>query len=595
MHLSTFALAIAASCALPSANVATKAAPKATAQPPTDALAPPSLVLIEGGRTKIGTPHRELIQLIEDNKEAEEKAGGFLSEWPEHTVDVDDYFMMVTEVTNEQFRAYVETAGAKPPYTWGEAALAVARAEHAEKQKATRDKAKAEGRPAPAREPLDEAYWWDQNWKDSEWEVPDKILKLPVTYIDYQDARGYAEWAGLRLPTEFEFERAIRGDDGRQFPWGDDWKKGMAATKGNVRASGALEVGSFPTGVSEQGLYDLVGNVWEWTQSPFNPYKGWKTKPFKIGKGDKKKTIDNIPKWSPDWRVVKSGSQQTGWIFARATVRGGFDRYQRAHVLGFRCAASTKPGLDFAQQQLGRIPRSIRPRDMSGPVMFDPNQVIAMDRWIAEDSDSKAAGYAVIKQYDYILFTPAEELQSNGLNDIRKLPQTDELAFIGFLATNQDVIEPALAAGTYLVAIRGAAKVAKRDDEAEDEEGEAVEAGATEEQEDGPSKYALDTVLSFDPAVDNYVFFDMNGAPIAAVPTESLDYGNPAPGGNSVIVAERPITIEVEGNKGKMEKIEISQQWLDVKMFIKGKSRKGLKATLSLRFTEGLLDGDWRR
>jgi len=591
MQLSTFALALAAACALPSPNVAST--PQA---PSKDALAPPSLVLVPGGRTKIGTPHKELIALIEEHKEAEEKAGGFLSEWPEISVKVEDYYMMVSEVTNEQFRAYVEASGAKPPYTWGEAALAVARAEHAEKQKEARDKAKAEGRQAPAREALDEAYWWDQNWKDSEWEVPQADLKKPVTYIDYQDARGYAEWAGLRLPTEFEFERAIRGDDGRMFPWGDEWKKGMAATKGNVRASGALEVGSFEKGVSEQGLHDLVGNVWEWTQSPFNPYKGWKQKPFKIGKGDKKKTIDNQPKWSPDWRVVKSGSQQTGWIFARAMVRGGFDRYQRAHVLGFRCAASTKPGLDFAQQQLGRIPRNIRPRDTNGPVMFDPNQVIAIDRWIAEDSASKVAGYSIIKQYDYILFTPAEELQTNGLNDIRKLPQTDELAFIGFLATNQDVVEPALAAGTYLVAVRGAAKIAKRDDDQEgDEEGEAVEAGATESGEDGPSKYALDTVLSFDPTVDNYVFFDMSGVPIAAMPTESLEYGNPAPGGNTVTVADRAVTIEVEGDKGKMEKIEVSQQWLDIQMFVKGKSRKGLKATLSLRFTDGLLEGDWRR
>ncbi len=557
-------------------------------------VAPPGLVLVPGGRAEVGTPFKDLVELIESNREAEEKAGGFLAEYPEHKVKVEDYFLMVNEVTNEQFKAFVEASGSKPPYYWAEEALAAATQEHARKQKEERDRAKEEGRQPPPREPFDPAYWWDQNWQDAEWEVPKDILKKPVVYVDYQDARRYAEWAGLRLPTEEEFEYAVRGEDGRMFPWGPEWEDGKASTKEDVRASAALEVGSFPDGANEQGIHDLVGNVWEWTQSPYVPYPGWKAKRFSIGRGSSKKEIDSIPKWSADWRVVKSGSQQTGWIFARATIRGGFERYQRAHVLGFRCAASTKPGLDFAQQALDRIPRSVRPRDEEGPIEFDVNQVVAMDRWQAGESEAKIPGYAVIEKYDYVLFTPAAEMQSNGLNDIRKMAGDDQLAFLGFLATNQELVEPALPAGTYLVALRGASKVADR------EEGDEAEAEAEGEEEAprGDSEattYRVDEVLEFDTMMDNYILIDMSGNPVAAMEARQLEYGNPPAGAGAMAVVDRNVTLTVEGANGKPEKVEVTQQWLDIRTFVKGKSRKGLEATISVRFAEGLFADGWRR
>jgi formylglycine-generating enzyme required for sulfatase activity len=567
----------------------------ATPTDPPVSQAPPGMVLIPGGRTKIGTSFDDIVKLLEEDPEAQGKAGGYLAETPQHSLEVDDVYLMVTEVTNEQYREYVKSTRTRPPYLWGAKAIEVARDAFLEADAEKRRQAKEAGQPAPERQVFDPAYWWEQNWKGAEWEMPEAITKKPVVYVDYQDARGYAEWAGLRLPTEFEWERAVRGDSKRLYTWGDEWKAGLAATKELKTISDCVDVGSFPDGASEQGVYDLNGNVWEWTSSPYSEYPGWAHKKFNVGKGGLRKEINSLPKWSKDRRVVRGGSQQTGRNTARATTRGGFDRYQQASVLGFRCAASTKAGVDFADDRMRQIPNEVRPRDAKGAVAFLPGEVIAMDRWTSTDGASETPGYAVITGYDYILFTPVEEMQTNGLGDLAKASQKDELTFIGFLSTDFDMVEPALRTGTYLVAVRGACKYPERT--LVEGAAEPVEAGAQEESEEGATKVLVDKFLELDPEIDNYIFIDMTGTPVAAMPASQMDYGNitsTTPLG--AFVVDKTVMIEVPGEKeGEIEKVPIVQQWLDLKVSIKGRSRKGLKATLSLRFEEGLLDGEWRR
>ena len=568
--------------------------------PSKDSLSPPGLVLVEGGRTKIGTSFNDMEKLIEEHKEAQEKAGGFLSEVPQNTIAVDDFFMMVTEVTNEQYREYVLSVNGQPPLLWGDKAIGVARdlflQEDAEKRRA----AKEANQPVPERAVWDAFTWWERNWKDQEWEMPEAIAKHPVIYVDYQNARGYAEWAGLRLPTEFEFERAVRGDTENDFTWGKDWESNAAVTKELRTTSDIMNVGSFPAGASRDGVFDLIGNVWEWTSSKYVAYDGYKHRKFSVGKGRLAMEIDSMPKFSPDRRVVRSGSQQTGYIFARASTRGGFDRDQKASVLGFRCAASTKAGFDFAVSRMDDIPNSARPHDSRGLVTYDPNQVIARDRWISTPGSSDVPGYAVISQYDYILFTPVESMQTNGLGDIRKGALSDEIYHFGFLSTNQDMVEPALRAGTYLVALRGAGKYPERK-EPKAGEAETVEAGSTQDddtEKPEQSTMRVDEFLEIDPLVDNFIFVDMTGVAVAAMPAMKLDYGNPSAGAGAAKVVDRLVTIEIPANDPKnpeaVEEIQVKQQWLELDFFIKGRSRKGAKIELGLRFAEGLMDGDWR-
>jgi formylglycine-generating enzyme required for sulfatase activity len=99
-------------------------------------------------------------------------------------------------------------------------------------------------------------------------ERPGKELH-PAVDVSLHDCEAYAEWVGRSIPTDEQWEKAARGEDGRDYPWGDDWRDDCAVTpEGGYHAD--QPVGSLPQGASPYGALDMVGNVWEWTCSQFD-------------------------------------------------------------------------------------------------------------------------------------------------------------------------------------------------------------------------------------------------------------------------------------------------------------------------------------
>ncbi len=233
---------------------------------------------------------------------------GWDNEYDAHSVDVPAFFMDRYKVTNGQYLEFLRAGGYQEPSLWAEADWNWIRQQQIHHPVFWRPDGSA----------------WRYRGMFEEIDLP---LDWPV-YVSHAEASAYARWAGKRLPTEAEWQRAAYGRSERKFPWGDE---NPAAEHGyfDFRRWDPWPVHAVPRKASAFGVEGLLANGWEWTSSLFEPFEGFR--PFPFYEGYSANFFDG------KHFVLLGGSPRTDKSMLRRSFRNWFQPHYQYVYSGFRC------------------------------------------------------------------------------------------------------------------------------------------------------------------------------------------------------------------------------------------------------------------
>jgi ergothioneine biosynthesis protein EgtB len=236
------------------------------------------------------------------------------NEKPQHAVFLQDFAIDRAPVSNGDFLEFIDEGG-YGDYRWW----------------------LSEGWEAVNRENWRAPLYWER--RDGQWMIRDfhglhraqEKANEPVAHVSYFEAAAYAKWAGKRLPTEAEWEKAAcfdaKNGTKRRFPWGDAPPDGARANLFDSQLWSVATIGAMPQGRSAYGCHQMIGDVWEWTTSDYAPYPGFESE------------FDEYnDKWFVGQKTLRGGSFATPGIHIRSTYRNFFHPPERWMISGFRCA-----------------------------------------------------------------------------------------------------------------------------------------------------------------------------------------------------------------------------------------------------------------
>lgn len=228
----------------------------------------------------------------------------FDNERPPHRVYVDAFYMDKYEVTSERFEKFVNATGYQT---------------EAEKAGSSYTYSVSTNR---------DVLVAGVNWRHPQGPGSSAESKHPVSYVTWNDAQAFCRWAGKRLPTEAEWERAARGGlEGKRYPWGDEDPQGKACFEQNLTTRKPMSVGTYPA--NGYGLYDMAGNVWEWCQDWYDE-NYYQSSPKKNPTGPAKGVS----------RVLHGGSWGSDARGLHCSARTWTEPTTHDFSFGFRCVKS---------------------------------------------------------------------------------------------------------------------------------------------------------------------------------------------------------------------------------------------------------------